>query len=186
MSSQYVFPELPINSFYSLTGKTFSSMWRVEKYIRPYSNNSKWVESAKRSVSTHLQLKSFLVFRDKCSNWWKDHRSEQCLIIIIGRLQLVLNQKVIICVGVGEDRQIMQMFNCMKNTRKLTWTGETRICFVVLGVLLFSRTYWDWYYGYSTNGIGVSMQYDHLHTILYRPFVSVLVSVSVSVSVNAP
>ena len=97
------------------------------------------------------------MFRDKCSNWWKDHRSEQCLIIIIARLQLVLNQKVIICVRVGEGRQIMQMFNCMNNTRGLTWTEETGICFVVLGVAFFSDLWCiytnrdrDRYYGYST------------------------------------
>ena len=34
--------------------------------------------------------------------------------------------------------------------------------------------------------IAVSMQYEHLHTILYKPFLSVSVSVMVFVSVNSP
>ena len=37
-----------------------------------------------------------------------------------------------------------------------------------------------------SNGIVVSVQCKHLHTILYNPFLSVCVSVSVSGSVNTP
>ena len=36
------------------------------------------------------------------------------------------------------------------------------------------------------NSFGVLVQYEDLHTILYRPFLSVSVSVSVSISVNTP
>ena len=36
------------------------------------------------------------------------------------------------------------------------------------------------------NGIGVSVQYENLHTNMYKSFLAVSVSVSVSVSVNAP
>ena len=36
------------------------------------------------------------------------------------------------------------------------------------------------------NGISVSVQYEYLHTILYKLFLCISVSVSVSVSVNAP
>ena len=35
-----------------------------------------------------------------------------------------------------------------------------------------------------SNGIGVNVKYDHLHKILYKTFLSVLISVSVCVSVN--
>ena len=36
-------------------------------------------------------------------------------------------------------------------------------------------------------GISVSVQYEYLHTVLYKPFfISLSVSFSVSVSVNAP
>ena len=33
--------------------------------------------------------------------------------------------------------------------------------------------------------IGVALQYDHLHTIIYKPFLPIQVSASDSVSVNA-
>ena len=36
------------------------------------------------------------------------------------------------------------------------------------------------------NGIGVSVQYEHLHTIFHKPFLLVSVSLSVSASVKAP
>ena len=36
------------------------------------------------------------------------------------------------------------------------------------------------------NGISVSVQYEHLYTILYKPFVSGLVSVSVNAPLERP
>ena len=44
-------------------------------------------------------------------------------------------------------------------------------------------TKWD-KVGTVPNGIGVSVQYEHVHGILYKPFLSVSVSDSVSVRVN--